>query len=55
MQSIGFDPSLFGRRSKLLQLLRLVPFVERNYNLIELVPRGRENLISIPSSHPMVS
>lgn len=40
MQSIGFDPSLFGRRSKLLQLLRLVPFLERNYNLIELGPKG---------------
>ena len=40
MQSIGFDPSAFGRRSKLLQLLRLVPFVERNYNLIELGPKG---------------
>lgn len=40
MQSIGFDPSLFGCRSKLLQLLRLVPFVERNYNLIELGPKG---------------
>lgn len=40
MQSIGFDPSQFGRRSKLLQLLRLVPFVERNYNLIELGPKG---------------
>lgn len=40
MQSIGFDPTLFGRRSKLLQLLRLIPFVERNYNLIELGPKG---------------
>ena len=40
MQSIGFDPSLFGRRSKFLQLLRLIPFVERNYNLIELGPKG---------------
>lgn len=40
MQSIGFDPSLFGRRSKLLQLVRLIPFVERNYNLIELGPKG---------------
>lgn len=40
IQSIGFDPSLFGLRSKLLQLLRLVPFVERNYNLIELGPKG---------------
>jgi len=40
MQSIGFQPEAFGRRSKLLQLLRLIPFVERNYNLIELGPKG---------------
>lgn len=39
-QTIGFDPEMFGRRSKLLQLMRLVPFVERNYNLIELGPKG---------------
>lgn len=39
-QTVGFDPEMFGRRSKLLQLLRLVPFVERNYNLIELGPKG---------------
>ena len=40
LQSIGFDPAAFGRRSKLLQLMRLIPFVERNYNLIELGPKG---------------
>ncbi|MBN2393129.1 MAG: BREX system Lon protease-like protein BrxL, partial [Anaerolineae bacterium] len=40
MQSIGFDPALFGRRNKLLQLVRLVPYCERNYNLIELGPKG---------------
>jgi ATP-dependent Lon protease len=40
MQSIGFDPAAFGRRSKLLQLMRLIPFVERNYNIIELGPKG---------------
>ena len=40
MQSIGFDPQAFGRRGKLLQLMRLIPFVERNYNLIELGPKG---------------
>jgi ATP-dependent Lon protease len=39
-QTIGFNPELFGRRSKLLQLMRLIPFVERNYNLIELGPKG---------------
>ena len=40
MQSIGFAPEAFGRRSKLLQLMRLIPYVERNYNLIELGPKG---------------
>lgn len=40
MQSIGFNPEEFGKRGKLLQILRLIPFVERNYNLIELGPKG---------------
>ena len=40
IQTIGFNPEAFGRRSKLLQLLRLIPYVERNYNLIELGPKG---------------
>lgn len=40
IQSIGFDPEYLGRRNKLIQLQRLVPFVERNYNLIELGPKG---------------
>lgn len=39
-QTIGFNPEMFGRRSKLIQLMRLIPFVERNYNLIELGPKG---------------
>lgn len=40
IQSIGFNPELFGQRSKLLQLVRLIPYCERNYNLIELGPKG---------------
>ena len=40
IQSIGFNPEYFGRRSKLMQLVRLIPFCERNYNLIELGPKG---------------
>jgi ATP-dependent Lon protease len=39
IQSIGFNPARFERRVKMLMLLRLVPFVESNYNLIELGPR----------------
>ncbi len=40
IQSIGFNPELFGRRAKLIQLVRLIPFVERNFNLVELGPKG---------------
>ena len=40
IQSIGFNPEMFGKRSKLTQLVRLIPFCERNYNLIELGPKG---------------
>lgn len=40
IQSIGFNPEKFSRRSKITQLIRLIPFCERNYNLIELGPKG---------------
>ena len=40
MQSVGLNPAAFGRRSKLIQLVRLIPFCERNYNFIELGPKG---------------
>ena len=38
--SIGFEPSMLSDRAKDALLLRMVPFVERNYNLVELGPRG---------------
>lgn len=40
LQSIGFNPAQFTPRGKLFQLMRLVPYCERNYNLIELGPKG---------------
>lgn len=40
MQTLGLNPEEFTKRSQLLQLTRLVPFVENNYNLIELGPKG---------------
>jgi ATP-dependent Lon protease len=40
MQSIGFNAEMFSRRAKLLALIRLVPYCERNYNLLELGPKG---------------
>jgi ATP-dependent Lon protease len=40
LRSIGFEPVEFDERAKRVALLRMVPFVERNYNLVELGPRG---------------
>jgi ATP-dependent Lon protease len=40
LRSIGIEPSSLGERQKNALLLRMVPFVERNYNLVELGPRG---------------
>ncbi|MDQ3943221.1 MAG: protease Lon-related BREX system protein BrxL, partial [Actinomycetota bacterium] len=40
IRSVGLEPSYYDRRLKLLFLMRLVPMAERNYNLIELGPRG---------------
>ena len=40
MQSLGFNAEMFGRRGKLLTLMRLIPYCERNYNLLELGPKG---------------
>jgi ATP-dependent Lon protease len=40
VRSMGLEPALFSSRLKLLFLTRLIPLVERNYNFIELGPRG---------------
>ncbi|MBM4429615.1 MAG: BREX system Lon protease-like protein BrxL [Chloroflexi bacterium] len=40
LRSIGFEPSCLTRRTQDIILLRMVPFVERNYNMVELGPRG---------------
>ena len=40
VQSIGLNPEQFSARDKLIALTRLIPFVERNYNLVELGPKG---------------
>jgi len=39
VQTIGFNPANLDERTKWLLILRLVPFVEPNYNLIELGPQ----------------
>lgn len=40
LRSTGLEPSHFDERTKWHFLTRLIPFVEKNYNLCELGPRG---------------
>ena len=40
LRSIGIEPEGLSERAKNAFLLRMVPFVERNYNVVELGPRG---------------
>jgi len=40
LRSIGFEAENISARAQDILLLRMVPFVERNYNLVELGPRG---------------
>lgn len=40
LRSVGLEPDRMEDRLQYLLLARLIPFVERNYNLIELGPRG---------------
>ncbi len=56
LQSIGFNPELFSDRAKLLLLIRMVPFVERNFNVVELGPKGtgKSHIYSEFSPHGML-
>lgn len=40
IRSAGLEPAAISERGKLVMLLRMIPFVERNYNLVERGPRG---------------
>lgn len=40
IRSVGFEPSSLTEKAKNVLFVRMVPFVERNYNLVELGPRG---------------
>jgi len=40
LRSVGLEPLSMEQRLKILLLTRLIPFVEKNYNFIELGPRG---------------
>jgi len=40
IRSIGLEPAALDVKARRLAILRMVPFVERNYNFVELGPRG---------------
>ena len=40
LRSVGYEPAELDERAQMVVLLRMVSFVERNYNLVELGPRG---------------
>lgn len=40
IRSVGMEPSTMTEKAKHVLLVRMIPFVERNYNLVELGPRG---------------
>ena len=40
IRSIGMEPDKLTPRARDMILLRMIPFVERNYNVVELGPRG---------------
>jgi ATP-dependent Lon protease len=40
LRSVGLEPGTLSPRARDAMLLRMVPFVENNYNMVELGPRG---------------
>ena len=40
VRAVGIEPGALNERAKQVVLLRMIPFVERNYNFVELSPRG---------------
>lgn len=40
MRSAGYEPTELSAKQQLHYLLRFVPFIQKNYNLVELGPRG---------------
>ncbi|MCF0115613.1 MAG: BREX system Lon protease-like protein BrxL, partial [Erysipelotrichaceae bacterium] len=40
LRSAGYEPDVLSDKERLHFLLRFVPFIQKNYNLVELGPRG---------------
>ncbi|MDB9846238.1 protease Lon-related BREX system protein BrxL [Acidimicrobiales bacterium] len=55
LRSLGYEPAGMERRLKYLFLTRLIPLAERNYNLVELGPRGTGKSYVIQEVSPYAS
>ena len=40
IRSVGLEPETLSERARMVALIRMVPFVENNFNMVELGPRG---------------
>ena len=52
LRSMGYEPADMDRRLKHLFLMRLIPLCERNYNLVELGPRGTGKSYAVQELSP---
>ena len=52
LRSMGYEPTAMEQRLKMLFLLRLIPLCERNYNLVELGPRGTGKSFAVQELSP---
>ncbi|MEG3054834.1 MAG: BREX system Lon protease-like protein BrxL [Methanoculleus sp.] len=52
IRSVGMEPSSLSQRAQDVLFLRMVPFVEKGYNMIELAPGGPGRATSTSRSAP---
>ncbi len=52
VRSMGYESSVMDERLKLLFLTRLIPLCERNFNLVELGPRGTGKSYAVQEISP---
>lgn len=52
IRTMGYEPDVMDRRLKMLFMVRLIPLTERNFNLVELGPRGTGKSYAVQELSP---
>jgi len=52
VRSMGYEPTVMEERLKLLFIARLIPLCERNFNMVELGPRGTGKSYAVQEISP---